>query len=131
MTSVIRLLAVCLGGAVGSGLRYLLSGWVLRMAGTAFPYGTLTVNAVGSFLLALVMHIGLSTELLSPNWRLALTTGVFGGFTTYSTFNYETTELLREGATGMAMLNIAGTIGLCLVMGFLGLAAGRWMVSAG
>lgn len=123
-----RLIAVCLGGAVGSGARYLVSGWVARALPGAFPWGTLAVNAIGSFLLAGIMVIGLSSESLSPTWRIALTTGVMGGFTTYSTFNYETTELLREGATGLAVANVAGTIAVCLVFGFLGLAAGRLLV---
>jgi len=122
-----RLLVVCLGGAFGSGARYLLSTWVARVAPSAFPAGTLAVNALGSFFIALIMHVGLSTDAISPMWRLALTTGVMGGFTTYSTFNYETTELLREGATGLAFANVAVTIAVCLVAGFLGLALGKWL----
>lgn len=123
-----KLIAVCLGGAFGSGARYLVSGWVTRAFPSVFPWGTMTVNAAGSFLLALLMVVGLTTETLSPTWRIALTTGVMGGFTTYSTFNYETTELLREGATGLAIANVAGTIAVCLVFGFLGLAAGRLLL---
>jgi CrcB protein len=123
-----KLMAVCLGGAVGSGVRYLLSGWVARAFPSAFPWGTMTVNAAGSFLLAMLMVIGLTTEALSPVWRIALTTGVMGGFTTYSTFNYETTELLREGATGLALANIAGTVLVCLLFGLIGFAAGRMLV---
>lgn len=123
-----KLLAVCLGGAVGSGARYLLSGWVARVAPTSFPWGTLTVNAFGSFLLALLMYLGLTTEALTPNWRIALTTGAMGGFTTYSTFNYETTELLREGATAIAVANIAITVVVCLAFGAVGLVAGRLIV---
>ena len=122
-----RLLVVCLGGAFGSGARYLLSTWVARVAPSAFPAGTLAVNALGSFFIALIMHVGLSTEAIPPLWRIGLTTGVMGGFTTYSTFNYETTELLREGATGLALANLATTLAVCLVTGFLGLALGRWL----
>ena len=120
-----RLLAVCLGGAAGSGARYLLSGWVARAAPPTFPWGTLTVNALGSFFLALLMYVGLTTEVLTPNWRIALTTGAMGGFTTYSTFNYETTELLREGATALAVANIAITLIVCIVFGAIGLVVGR------
>jgi len=123
-----KLIAVCLGGAVGSGARYLISGWVAKSFPSAFPWGTLTVNAAGSFLLAFLMVIGLMTESLSPGWRIALTTGAMGGFTTYSTFNYETTELLREGATGLAVANVAGTIVVCLVFGVLGIGAARMLV---
>lgn len=120
-----KLLLVCLGGAVGSGARYLVSGWVARAFPSVFPWGTMTVNAAGSFLLGLLMVVGLTTETLSPAWRIALTTGALGGFTTYSTFNYETTELLREGATVLAVANMVGTIVICLVFGLLGAAAGR------
>lgn len=123
-----KLVAVCLGGAFGSGARYLISGWVARALPSTFPWGTMTVNAAGSFLLAFFMVIGLTTESLSPTWRIALTTGAMGGFTTYSTFNYETTELLREGATGLAVANVAGTVVVCLVFGILGLGAAKMLV---
>ncbi|HET9209989.1 MAG TPA: CrcB family protein, partial [Thermoanaerobaculia bacterium] len=85
-----RFLWICLGGAAGTGARYLLSGWLLRAAGPGFPWGTLAVNVIGSFLLGLILQVSLTTTLISPTLRLALTTGVMGGFTTYSTFNYET-----------------------------------------
>lgn len=119
---------ICLGGAVGSGARHLLSDWVLRLAGPSFPFGTLAVNLIGSLLLGLVMSVGLESDLLSPALRLALTTGVLGGFTTYSTFSYETIRLLHEGAWGVAALNVALTVTTCLAASFAGLAAGRWLV---
>lgn len=123
-----RLLWICLGGAVGTGARYLLSGWLLRTAGPGFPWGTLAVNVLGSFLLGLIMQVAVATDLLSPTLRLTLTTGVMGGFTTYSTFNYETLALLNQRAYGLAGLNLAGTVVGCLVAGVLGLAAGRALV---
>ena len=120
-----RLLWICLGGAVGTGARYLISGWALAALGPAFPWGTLAVNAIGSFLLGALMHVGLTTELLSPTLRLALTTGVMGGFTTYSTFNQETLQFARDGALPLAALNVGTTVIICLAAGLLGLAAGR------
>jgi CrcB protein len=66
--------------------------------------------------------------MLSPDLRAMLTTGVMGGFTTYSTFNYETTEFLREGAWLMATANIVGTVAICLIAGFAGAAVARMMV---
>jgi CrcB protein len=101
-----------------------------RVLGTSFPYATLAVNVVGSFLLGVTMHIGLSTNLMSPSLRLVLATGVMGGFTTYSTFNYETIEFLREGAFWLAGLNVAATLMLCLAAGAAGLAAARWLVGS-
>jgi fluoride exporter len=123
-----RWLGICLGGAVGTGARYLLSGWLLRWLGPGFPYGTLAVNALGSFLMGALMHIALSTESISPTLRLTLTTGVLGGFTTYSTFNYETLQLLQEGAWLLGLANLGITIGACLGAGVLGLLVARLLV---
>ena len=123
-----RLAWVCLGGAAGSGARYLLAGWVQRLAGAGFPAGTLAVNLLGSFALGLLMPIGLRTDLLSPTVRVALATGLMGGFTTYSTFSYETMSLLQEGAWMAAALNVAATLLGCLAASFLGYGlAVRWI----
>lgn len=120
-----RFLLVCLGGAVGAGARYLLAGWVQRAAGSEFPWGTLSVNLLGSFALGVLVHLALTTDLLSEEMRLALMPGVMGGFTTYSTFNQETVESLRRGAFGLAGVYVAVTLCGGLVAGFLGLATGR------
>jgi CrcB protein len=122
-----RLLLVCLGGAIGSGARYLVALEAPRVLGTSFPYATLIVNAVGSFLLGAIMHVGVTTTALSPELRLMLTTGIMGGFTTYSTFNYETMEYLRAGSYWLAGLNVAVTVSTCLAAGALGLLAARWL----
>ena len=125
---MLRFLSICLGGAFGTGARYLLSGWLARVAGPGLPLGTFTVNVLGSFLLGLLSEVALTTEAISPTMRLTLTTGVLGGFTTYSSFNYETVESLRTGALGLAGLYVALTVVVCLLAGFLGLAAGRLLV---
>src|SRR5437660_113283 len=103
---MIRFLLVCLGGAVGTALRYLFGGWAQRALGAGFPYGTLGVNLIGSFLIALLMYLGLDKQLIGPDLRVVLTTGVMGGFTTYSSFNFETMRLLQEGAIGLGLINI-------------------------
>ena len=120
-----RLLLVCLGGAFGTGARYLVSGWALTWFGPAFPYGTLTVNVVGSLLVGVIMQLGLTTDLLSPTTRIMLATGVMGGFTTYSSFNYETLRFCQEGAWGRALANVVVTLVLCALAGVLGLALAR------
>jgi CrcB protein len=125
---VAQFLWICLGGAVGTGARYLVAVFALRLLGPVFPWGTLIVNVAGSFLLGAIMHVGLATEWISPAWRVALTTGVMGGFTTYSTFNYETLGYLREGAVGLALLNLGATVLLCLAAGWLGLVTARAVV---
>ncbi|HWW91850.1 MAG TPA: CrcB family protein, partial [Vicinamibacteria bacterium] len=125
-----RFLLICFGGALGTGARYLVAIGAPRILGTALPYGTLIVNVVGSFMLGAIMHVGLTTNLMSPGLRSTLATGVVGGFTTYSTFNYETIEFLREGAFWLAGVNVAATLLLCLLAGALGLAAARWLVGS-
>jgi CrcB protein len=120
-----RFFWICFGGAAGTGARYLVSGWALRALGAGFPYGTLAVNLSGSFCVGFLMQVGLSTPLMSPTLRLCLTTGVMGGFTTYSTFNYETIRYVQDGAWLLAAANVAVTLVACLAAGFAGLAAGR------
>lgn len=122
-----RFLWICLGGAIGTGARYLLGGWILRVTGPGFPYGTLAINAIGSFLLGMLMQVALATD-FSPTLRLALATGVMGGFTTYSTFNYETLQLFQEEAWLLGFANLGLTVVACLAAGVLGLAAGRFAV---
>jgi fluoride exporter len=122
-----RVFLVALGGALGSVARYGVGVAAPRVLGAGFPWGTLLVNVVGSFLIALVMHLAVATAAISPSARLFLTTGVMGGFTTYSTFNYETLNLVGERLWGVAALNVAVTVVGCLVAGVLGQAAGRAM----
>ena len=123
-----RLLLVCAGGALGSGARYLTALWAASALGPAFPFGTLIVNVLGSFLIAFIMQVGSATELLSADMRVMLTTGVMGGFTTYSTFNYETTGYFREGAWALGALNVGVTVIGCLAAGLAGLMVARAMV---
>lgn len=123
-----RLLWVSLGSAIGGALRYLTSQLALTLLGSGFPYGTLAVNLLGSFLIGLVMHVGLSSTLISPALRLFLTTGVMGGLTTYSAFNYETLALLREGPWELGLLNVLATVFGCLAAGVAGLGLGRVLV---
>lgn len=125
-----RLFWICVGGAFGSGARYLLSGWVLDQLGPAFPSGTLAVNLIGSFLLGALMFLGVEAALLPPTLRLALTTGVMGGFTTYSTFSYETMRYLQDGAWGLALLNVAVTVVGCLVACLLGWGLAQWLAGS-
>lgn len=125
-----RFLFICLGGAAGTGARYLLSGWLLRLAGPSFPWGTLAVNVLGSFLLGAIMEVAVATDLLSPTLRLALTTGVMGGFTTYSTFNYETLQSFQQGDWLLGCANLAVTVVLCLAAGGLGIVAGRLLAGS-
>jgi CrcB protein len=124
---MIRFLWICFGGAIGTGARYLVSGWALRRFGASFPYGTLAVNVIGSYLIGALMHLALTTTLLLPTARLVLVVGVMGGFTTYSSFNHETIHYLQEGAWLLGLLNILIMVVACLAAGAAGLASARWV----
>ncbi|HXW05785.1 MAG TPA: CrcB family protein [Vicinamibacterales bacterium] len=119
-----RFFWICAAGAAGTAARYLVAGWAARRLGSAFPYGTLIVNLAGCYLIAAVMQGALSLG-WSPTVRAAVTIGFLGGFTTYSSFNYETMRLFEEGATASAALNVAGTLLGGLLAGWLGLLTAR------
>ena len=120
-----RVALVALGGAIGSVARYGVGALAAQVLGAGFPWGTLLVNLTGSFLISAVMHVALTGSAISPELRIFLTTGIFGGFTTYSSFNYETLALMNERAYGLAGLSLAVTVLGCLAAGVLGLAVGR------
>jgi CrcB protein len=121
-----RLALVVLGGGFGSGARYLVGGWVAQALGSAFPYGTIGINALGSFLISVVMYLSLTAGAINPDFRLLLATGIMGGFTTYSTFNYETLAFFQQGAWLLGALNVLTTVLVCLAAGALGLMLSRW-----
>jgi CrcB protein len=123
-----RLMLVCLGGAIGSGLRYVVSGLAARWLGGDFPYGTFIVNVVGSFLIGLIQEVGTTTPIIPESTRLFLTVGIMGGLTTYSAFSYETIRLMETGAWAEAWINVLATTALCLTGCVLGTAVGRLVV---
>ena len=123
-----RLLWICLGGAAGTGARYLIALWAAQRFGTSFPHGTLIANLVGCFAIAGVMQAAAVLS-WSPTFRAAITVGVIGGLTTYSSFNYETTRLLEEGATGTAVLNALATILGAFAAGWLGMLSARLLLA--
>jgi len=120
-----RFIWICVAGAAGSGVRYLVQLGTAKAFGQEFPYGTLIVNVVGSFLLALLMQVALSGDRISPTLRLVLATGFLGGFTTYSSFNYETLALFQQRSFGPGAIYFVLTVAGCLGAGLLGLGAGR------
>lgn len=112
-------------GALGCVSRYLVSGWLYSLFGRALPYGTLGVNVIGSFLLGLLMEGSLRSTLLSPELRLGLTVGFMGGFTTFSTFSYETVRLMEEGSLVAAGANILLNVIVCILAAALGIYLAR------
>jgi len=125
---VTRFALICLGGAFGTGARYLLGGAVVRWAGPEFPYGTLLINVLGSFLIGVVQQVGLTSLLIPDTLRLVLAIGVMGGFTTYSSFSYETIRLLEAGSWMAATLYVVLTTALCLGCCVAGLSLGRVLI---
>lgn len=119
---------ICLGGGIGTGARYLIGAWAIDRLGTSFPYGTIIVNFTGCFLMAALVHAVAVTSALSPEWRAALTVGFLGGFTTYSSFNQETVQLLASGSAGLALGNVAVTLFGGFAMAWLGLLAARQLL---
>jgi CrcB protein len=122
------LLYVALGSAIGGVSRYLLGGLVQRMLDTTFPAGTLLVNVTGSFLLGAIIRYALETPSLTPEVRAFLTIGFCGGYTTFSTFSYETMALLEDGEWSRAGVYITASVLLSLVATFLGLALARQVI---
>jgi CrcB protein len=117
-------LAVCLGGAAGTGARHLVNLGAARVLGLGFPYGTLAVNVAGSFLLAVLAETALRGA-VSPQLRAVLGAGVLGGFTTYSSFNQEVVQGIGRGAWGFAAGYGALTLVGCLAAGLAGTWAAR------
>ena len=122
---MIRLILVLLGGALGSGGRYLVSTWMAGRLGDAFPWGTLTVNLAGSFLIGLVATLADERGSLGAGARVFLVAGVLGGFTTFSAFSLEALRLVEERELARAALYVAGSVVLSLAAALLGVAAGR------
>ncbi len=116
-------LLVALGAVVGAPARYTADVVITRRSGGGFPYGTVTVNVVGSFVLGLLTGLGLHHG-LSPQWRALAGTGFCGAFTTYSTFSQETVGLLRDGRPRAAATNLVGSalLGFAAACGGLALA---------
>jgi CrcB protein len=119
-----RYLMVLVGGGVGALARYVLGAEIAARVGERFPLGTLVINVTGSFLIGLLMT--LFTERLQPhpNWRLLLVVGVLGGYTTFSTFEYETFRAVQDGGKWIGMLNVVGSV----VMGYIAVWIGAAIV---
>jgi len=120
-----QIFLIGLMGGLGCIARYLVSGWTYTLVGRTLPYGTLAVNVGGSFLLGFLMTFGLRSTLLPAGLRVGLTVGFMGGFTTFSTFSFETLKLVEEGSLMQAGANIALNILLCLVAAAAGVMLAR------
>jgi CrcB protein len=118
-------LIVFLGGGIGAALRHGVNVAAARVAGTAFPYGTLTVNVVGSLAMGLIAAYFAFRGDASQHWRLFLTTGILGGFTTFSAFSLDVALLYERGELGLAALYVAMSVGVSIAALFAGFALVR------
>lgn len=118
-------LIVFFGGGIGAAARYWLSGFVYRFLDPVFPYGNLVVNVTGSFLIGILMALFEERFVVEPMIKIFMTIGVLGGFTTFSSFSYETVALLRSGELVFAGLNIILSVSLCLAGTYTGMLLGK------
>ncbi|MEW5745769.1 MAG: fluoride efflux transporter CrcB [Nitrospirota bacterium] len=119
-------LIVGIGGFFGAAARYAVALWVGQKWGRTFPLGTFVVNVSGSFLIGLLMAVSLERFMVNPQWRLLLSVGFLGAYTTFSTFEYETGMLIKDGEWLIAALNVACSV----VAGFAALKAGELIARA-
>ncbi len=120
------LLAIGCGGFLGAVARYLVSFWIYRAFKPVFPYGTLAVNLVGCLAIGVLATLIETREAFSPTVRLILITGFLGSLTTFSTFGFETVELIRVESYGLALANIAVNV----LLGIAAVLAGRALALA-
>jgi len=120
-----KLLAIAGGGGAGAVCRYLLATGAQKLTGTDFPLGTLMVNVIGCFFLGLLGYLLTGPLVVREEYRLALLVGFLGGFTTFSTFGFDTFSLLNDGQRGLAFANIFLSNGLGLLAVWLGYRLGE------
>lgn len=120
-----QIAGILLGGAAGALLRFMVSNGVYGWLGRHFPYGTLTVNVIGSFFIGLLTFYFMERELMTSALARGLIVGVLGAFTTFSTFSLDSFDLIMQGAVWKAGLNILLNVGLCLLAVWLGVLTGR------
>ena len=122
---MLTVVLIAVFGALGCVSRYFLSGWTYDKLGWGFPWGTLSVNVVGAFIIGLIMELGLRGALIPPTLRIALVTGFLGGLTTFSTFSYETFRLIETGRFLVAFCNVLISVATCLFCTWIGIVVAK------
>jgi len=120
-----NILLVFAGGGIGAVARYWMQGIVYRFVNGMFPYGTVAVNVLGCFVIGLLVTGMEDRFMVNPSLRIFMTIGILGGFTTFSSFSFETIALLQEGEVLFGMLNILASIVICLSATYIGVIIGK------
>ena len=123
----LSLLTIAIGGGLGSIARFVISREMVNWLGNYLPYGTLTVNVAGSLALGYIITFFFDRPELSSALRLGLTVGFLGAFTTFSTFSFESLQLLLDGSVWRAFFNVVLNAAACIVMCYLGMQMARMM----
>jgi fluoride exporter len=123
-----KYLIVALGGAIGSTLRFWAGGYVSARLGTRFPYGTFVINITASFLIGFIMTLLSERTHWSPNWRYLIPIGFLGGYSTFSSFEYETFRVFQDGELLIAGMNILFSVAVGFLSVWLGVITGRTIV---
>lgn len=128
MPSLLSVLYVAFGGALGSVSRYLVGTWTQSLSSSIdFPYGTLTVNLIGCFLIGFLSQLAATRGAFGPETRALVFLGILGGFTTFSSFGNDTLNLLRDGETVNALANVGANVIFGLFLVWLGRAVSYWI----
>jgi len=122
---LLKYLFVGIGGCLGSILRFWIGSYIGSKMGTRFPYGTLVINVTGSFLIGLIFALLTVKTHWSPNWRYLIPIGFIGGYTTFSSFEYETLRTIQDGQIGLGLLYVATSVVFGFVAVWGGMIAGR------
>lgn len=120
-----QLMFIAAGGAIGAVFRFLVSNGIHSFMSRDFPYGTLTVNVIGSFVMGISYVMLIERLNISPEWRAFIIVGLLGAFTTFSTFSIETLVLIENGELSKALLNVLLSVLLCVMGSWIGLILGR------
>ena len=122
---MLKYLMVGVGGFLGSILRFWLGSYIGDKMGTRFPYGTFVINVTGSFLIGMVFALMTVKTLWSPNWRYLIPIGFIGGYTTFSSFEFETLRTIQDGQIGLGLLYVAASVVVGFIAVWGGMVAGR------
>ena len=122
----INYLIIGIGGFAGAVSRYILAMWIGQKWGRSFPLGTFVINVTGSFFIGLLMSLFTERFMVNPQWRLLLAVGFLGSYTTFSTLEYETVRLVKDGEWLIALINVI----LSVIVGFIALKLGELIAKA-